>query len=207
VRRSASPLGTRTGTRLVGGGGGRPISPVSFDGVSSNVTLSNGSLTVTNAAGSGLGGARSAATKSSGKYYFEITATQISGDFKMGILPAGNSYTDMANRTGTFTIERGNGLVYVNGGFQMNTGTLANGTTIAFAIDFSILRCYIYRNGAWNFGADPTLPNGGFLFPSGSYSPALIFNGGTNGDNAVANFGATAYTLNVKPSGFSNWPP
>ena len=192
-------------------GGSTPVA--TFDGASSNVTLSNGNLTVTSAGGTGTDvGARSAATKTTGKYYFEITVTAGAGNNDaIGILKSSGVYTDGINNS--FMVSRTNGVIFTNNGVFANPGltAVANGTVLCFAIDLTARLGWVRKgSGSWNAdgGANPaTGTGGGTIAPTDPFSPFVRFGGpgGVNGNNMTANFGGSTYAQTV-PSGFINWP-
>lgn len=189
-----------------------------FNGTTSNVTLSNGNLTVTHSNTTANAGARSTALKSSGKFYFEVTATDLDGAFDaIGILTAAGTLTNLVtNGTNCGVVYRASGAIWGNGASSsMAIGAIADGDIIGVAVDLDNERIWFRKapSGNWNGSgtADPATNTSGAnisSFSGTTMGPAVGF-GGTGtaaGDNFTGNFGASAFTGSV-PSGFtSGWP-
>lgn len=180
-----------------------------------DVTLSGGNLTASHD-NTSTAGAKTAETKDTGKYYFEITINTITGDASQaGLLLASGSYADMIAQQNCFTvIKAASGRIIANGGnsgFQL--GTLADGDVIACAIDFTNEKGWLRKSpsGDWNGtpGDDPATNTGGIdlsgpLIGLATFGPAIAFGGTGTGatEQFTANFGATAFVGTV-PSGFT----
>lgn len=184
----------------------------------SNITLSNGNLTV-GATSTIAGAVRSTVGKTSGKFYFEIrwtTATGGAGGDGFGIATAA------ALITGGSPSFPGNGalgcIVYVNGAIFYNTasagislGAFINGDYGCCALDMNNQRIWFRRNGGpWNnnAGFDPAANTGGInisvVFAAAAAYAAIAKNGAA--PVAVGNLGASAFNQAV-PSGFTaGWP-
>lgn len=166
-----------------------------------NGTLSGGNLTVT---ATGSGGTRTVASKSTGKYYWEIPSL------------SGNSFPAAANSSWLTSTTAGsdansmrwnpNGQVVTNGSGAATWATYTRGSSdvLSFAVDLGAGLIWGRVNGGnWNNSgtADPASATGGFTIPfSGALFAAATYI--TSGDVLTANFGATALTYSV-PSGFT----
>lgn len=193
-----------------GGAGVPPFTGATFNGVnSSQVILSNGNLTATLNPSTNNVGARSASGKTTGKYYFEITAGPMHGA-GCGMLTAAGTYLDMINNgTNCLMVSSGTGTIFTNGTSAGGVGSsYASGDVICFAIDLGVRHAWARKNGGnWNNSgtANPATDTGGVtLYATVGFSPAVGFGGGSQqtGDAFTGNFGATAFAQSV-PSGFT----
>lgn len=162
----------------------------------SNITLSNGDLTAVVANGV-AGMMRSTIGKSSGKWYWEVTLTDIN-------LPQGSgggiakSTSDLNNYIGfgadswAFWFSTGDKLT--NNSLTGFSTSPANGDILGFALDMDGGTISVYKNN--------TLLGGGAMFSS--ISGTLYAGWGTNNANytITANFGATTMTYTA-PSGYN----
>lgn len=187
-----------------------------FNGIATDMTLSNGNLTAThNVTSISPSGVRSASLINSGKYYFEITYGASHGNSDgFGILMSTATYTNQNNGQSCFTIftNFGPGAIYSDSGLVLSSlGSFTAGDVVCFAIDLTNLKAWIRKNnGNWNNSgtANPATNTGGLTLTAASYAPSIAFGntGSVSGDNATANFGQIAYAF-PPPSGFGNWPP
>jgi hypothetical protein len=184
------------------------------------VTLSGSSLIATNTGTTSADqGAHVAASagKTSGKYYFEITWTTITGSSAdnrgVGVGTTASTYTGMGNGGTTGVINYRTGSTWSNGASILaGAGNWLTGQIIGFAVDLDNRRFWFRLTpaGNWNNNVanNPATNTGGLVIPAGTMVPFVTF-GGTSGvaNNVVtANFGATAFSGAV-PSGFtSGWP-
>lgn len=167
-----------------------------------NMTFSNGNLTAT---GTSSAKTRATTSKSTGKWYFEAVADVKAGTSTLGIGWANGSWDYFTNYLGENTqgFAQWDDQIYYN-----NTGpaqTFAQGDRIGVAFDADNERVWFRVNGGnWNLSgtADPATNTGGIdvSASSGPWMPALETFG--TGNQATANFGATAFTDAI-PSGFS----
>lgn len=183
-----------------------------FDGVQSQATLSNGNLTVTHSSTS-TGGGRSTFLKTTGKYFFEVTATSTAGiNDAIGILTSTGTYSNIVvDGTNCTVVDRGNnGSIYSDGGNTgKQLGTIISGNIICVAIDLDArLGWFRKSGGSWNGDAtaDPATGIGGVAIGAGSFSPVIAFGGtgAASGNNMTANFGQSTYVYPA-PAGFGNW--
>jgi SPRY domain len=180
---------------------------------SAGVTISNGGLTATHTNNTGNVGCRSVSLQSTGKYYFEVTATVTSGYGNMiGLINSSANYLAMVNNgTGCCTIGCGSGNFFTPGsGSGTGIGAVVSGDVIGVAVDFTAGKIWFRKNSNGFLAAaggtqNPVTGQGGALMGAGSFSPTVGFDSFTSGDNMTANFGTSAF-LNAAPSGFGNWP-
>ena len=193
-----------------------PMVPATFNGTpSASVVVSNGGLTVTHGSTNNATGVFSAASKASGKLYFEVLIqTSISNANAVGIkLYAGGVFSDA---TGTFPngvgVQLGatNSFIYANNvSTAKNLGTQAIGDVICCAIDLDARLAWFRRNaGNWNAdaAANPATGTNGVVIPAGAQAPMVRFTNGPATDAFTGNFGASAFAQAV-PAGFTaGWP-
>lgn len=187
----------------------------SFDGVPANVTLSNGNLTATHSSTATDSGARSTANKTTGKWYFEVTMSNIHGNFDCaGVLVPAATYTNFVSQSiNCLSTFKSSGNIWGGNIYSGKTlGAIVNGDVISFAVDLTARRAWLRKNGGnWNGLAlaseNPNTGTGGVIIAATvAYAPAVGFGGiGTlAGDAMTANFGKTAYAFPA-PTGFGNW--
>lgn len=212
------PLFVGTRFALLNGSAGVSAATVyaTLDGTATDVTLSNGNLTATHANTNSNSGARSTALKNSGKFYFEVTITDLEGTGDaIGILTAAGTLTNLVtNGTNCFAVYK-SGNIYSNGAFSTKTlGAMGDGQVVQIAVDLDADLGWARRETIdWNgqSGDNPATGVGGISmsnFSGTTLAPAIGFGGtGTQtGDNMTCNFGATAFVHSV-PAGFTaGWP-
>jgi hypothetical protein len=179
------------------------------------LTLSNGNLTVTDGTGSAHHNMRAIASRSSGKYYFEIFAnTQNFASFTF--MGCGNSTESLSTQPGVGSnavVARGNGQIDFNGSsIGAWDGIGLTGQTAGIAIDLTAQKIWAWVDATSRWNSDnatnqnPATGAGGYSFAgiaSGPYFP--FFGMWQLSDQFTANFGATAYAIGSAPSGFGNW--
>lgn len=148
---------------------------------------------------------RSVNSFSSGKYYWEITATSLTASATgFGIANASHSLT-------AFLGSDSNSIGWETGGVwrantnQGSAGTPANADTLSVAVDLTNNKIWFRRNcGNWDNNAahDPATNNGGFSISTltGPFYAAANFSGAA--DQATFNLGGSAFSCTV-PSGFT----
>lgn len=185
--------------------GAPAVTPTTWDSSAkhASLTLSGGDLTAT---GSGTGSQTenvySVAGRSTGKLYFEVLVTTVTGFMEIGI-------ADKSSGTGSALDNSTACAIYVDDGTilspddSQSTSTFTSGDRLMFAINFTAAKAYFGKNGTW--WADPTNASAGLAFNS---SPTTYYAGLTMRTNTsevgvvTANFGATAFTYTV-PAGYS----
>lgn len=186
----------------------------SFDGVATNVTVSTDKLTATHTNTTTDSGARSTANKSTGKFYFEVTMTNVHGAFDcVGLLSSGGNFANLVTGSvNCLATYKNTGAIYGSNISSGKTlGAIAIGDVIGIAVDLTAHKAWLRKNGGnWNGLAltseNPNTGTGGVTIAAFAFAPAVGF-GGTGtaaGDAMTANFGATAFG-SAAPTGFNNW--
>lgn len=188
-----------------------------------NIALSSGNLTATLTTGvAAYSSGRGTTSKTSGKYYYEITVTILTAATQGGAGTA-NASAGLSTYVGADTNGladfQSSGVVY-NGGASGTPTFLANGkpAVIGVALDLTNKLAWFKVVGGdssqtitgWNQTStggsnNPATGVGGQAWSSSSAMfPAFTL--GSANSTAVLNTGATAYTGTI-PSGFSSWDP
>lgn len=180
---------------------------------SSQVTLSGGDLTATAGAGAfARNGARSTVSKTTGKFYWELTHT-VDDVIQYGL--ADSSFSLDSNTANNLGLDsHGLGIVPTTGVVKCNnvtvgTGqTFTTGQTCCIAVDFGAQLFWYRRNGNnWNndAGADPAAGTGGFSSAGIAGTPvfACVMLRSSGGSDTTVNFGATAFSFTV-PTGYTS---
>lgn len=172
-----------------------------------NVTNSNGNLCATATSGAGQPAWESRATMpfpSSGKWYFEYTYSNVSGDYPVvGMTVA----TKLPNSTGSYFNDESQSFGYFSTGEKLKGGihsaygsAMANGDVLNVAVDMTNGKIWFGKNGVWQGSGDPaagtnatyaTVDNTATLFPAQTTTTAT-------GD---VNFGQRAFAY-TPPTGF-----
>jgi hypothetical protein len=165
-----------------------------------NITLSNGDLTCTSAV-AGYTAVRATQGKSTGKWYWEIHADNLTAGILVGI---GNGSMTLNNYVGGDA----NGIGYnsFNGNKYNSTNATygsswSTGNTIGIALDMTNGRIFFSVNGTWQNSGDPVAGTG-FAYSglTGTMYPACS---AYNGTILTANFGATAFSY-TPPTGYAS---
>jgi hypothetical protein len=177
-----------------------------------NLTLSGGDLIFTQGAFNDYASLRSVASASSGKKYWELTATTIGGA-ALTVEGFGNSTMALNTYLGANTNSMGwvgDGRVLLNDVTVTTIQTWAQGDTLCFALDLDNSKVWFRTNGGnWNNDVignqNPATNTGGASLSGIASGPYFVMaQGHATGDSMTANFGATAYAQTA-PSGFGNW--
>jgi hypothetical protein len=163
-----------------------------------DITLSGGNLIATRVAGSAWRSVRSTTSKSTGRWYVEVTPTY-SNNTTTGI---GNASASLATWVGGDANSYGADAVvpgwYTGGANVGSWGGLTSGQTIAFDIDCdagTIRARNVTTAGAWST----------FRSISGIAEPIFFMVGVVDtGDTATVNFGATAF-IGTIPVDATSW--
>jgi len=190
------------------------VTYATYDGLATNVVVSNGNRTVLHNVTTTNSGAVSTAFESSGKYYFEVTLqNSTTAQHCLGIIVSTWTSVFSASQlttNGTVVNLGGSSVIYSNGvSTGKNLGAQAVGDVYSCAIDLTGRLGWFRKNGGnWNAdaGADPATGTGGVVIAAGSFAPIVRFgsSGGTT-DQMTGNFGQSAFVYTA-PSGFGNWP-
>lgn len=171
-----------------------------------NITLSNSNLTMTRADPISIFySARASGSKSSGKYYFEITLNTPTY-WGVGIANASELMSKYPGETNNSLGLGWSGNILKNGASLGNTGISAGiGDVICVAVDLDNSKMWWKKiGGAWNgtLGGDPATNSLGITITvTGPFLPMAAL---LEPSSLTANFGQSAYSA-TPPSGFSNW--
>lgn len=168
---------------------------------SSSVTVSNGDLTAM--ASSYQVAVRATVGKSTGRWYWEVTAdTTSSGYANVGVLTM-TALLDYG--IGNSSIAPGVGLsssgsLSSSNGNSVTACAFSSGSVIGVALDLTSHMIYFSVNGLWQAGGDPSTSTGGIALGNSGETihPAVSLG---VGDVLTVNFGQSAFT-NAPPSGF-----
>lgn len=162
---------------------------------SADITLSGGNLIATHASGGSFANVRSTTSKTSGKYYFEVTWSGGDGNNGVGVA---NGSASLSNYLGNDA----NSIGWYDTGFGHPSGTtFTAGDVIGIAIDCTNGLIWYRKNGT--FSGNPAAGTGGTSISLAAYYAAVAFQYSTLGAGTI-NFGGSAFA-NSPPSGFSAW--
>jgi hypothetical protein len=179
-----------------------------------SLNLTNGNLTAKNANATAVWRAvRSTQGKSSGRWYAEVrNSVNASSSLSVGIATSAASLANYigsgATGWGIFANDSTSPpRVFNNAASQSATGLvpLAAGQVAMVAVDCHLGKVWLGCNGVWALGGDPAAG----LNPTFSFTPgtavflALALFGGTQ--EAIANFGATAFAHQVPQTFNAGW--
>jgi hypothetical protein len=177
-------------------------------GDATNIALTNANLTAA-AATNAQASVRGNSSRTSGKYYFEVTSAGTLQNSAVGISTSSPGGTTLVPTLSAF-VNVANGSVFVNGASLGNfffSDPITAGSTICLAVDLANQRIWLRRNaGQWNGSptADPATNTGGIdissVFTSAAAFPIVTFTG--TGLSHTGNFGASAFSV---PAGFAVW--
>ena len=180
-----------------------PTGPSIVWGSASHFTLSNGNRTATYDNTAVFNIVASSTTKSSGKWYVEVTATTVAtGDNEIGFYttaPSAGSYVGETSASWGWYYAGG---IYNNNTSNNNSSAFANGDTVMLAVDVGTGKMWWGKNGTWIGSGDPsTGANPVYTGASGvAYTLAVSATGGSSITYALAS--TLTYTL---PTGFNAW--
>ncbi len=177
----------------------------------SNLTLSNGGLTVANTVDSVTRSIRNTISKTSGKVYVEFKCNAIDAA-SYGLWGLASAGLDLANYLGGSNYSVGiynGGTTFVSAGFTSNYGTAlvpAIGDVFALAVDFAAGSVWIAKNNVWANSSNPATGS----LPVASFVPATV---GALFAGQSFRFVGNSWTLQstaasqkyAPPSGFSAW--
>jgi hypothetical protein len=179
-----------------------------------SLSVSNGNLTIPQQtiAGNyyGVGGSLGV---SSGKFYFEVTASASSSSFNdttVGFCKPTDAITTTASGVAStvgFLLSLGNGVTSNYGTTTSVTGlTLAATNVLQVAIDIGAGKIWFGADGTWSGSGNPsagTNPNYSSGIAGNSWIPAVYYWGaGTGSRTASANFGQQPFSY-TPPTGFN----
>jgi hypothetical protein len=186
---------------------------------SAALTLSNNNLTATITT-TGEQTVRSTLAYSTGKFFFELTASQMTVDSGFGLanaafnLSATGQLAGDLNGIGYYQIALAQG-VFLNGQtLSSGTATDSPGDVCSCAVDltnkliwFTSPAMRTQGGDTWNnsTNSDPATGVGGISFSAMNAGPYFVaFNDDLGASSYTVNFGATPFSIQV-PTGFSAW--
>lgn len=200
--------GMGPGPGMVHSTGGGATTTLNPSDKAANATLTNGNLTITSS--SGISGARSISSYSTGKFYaeFSIGASNASAySREIGIANSTASLTAAGGDANSAVLFMGDPLLYINSGSTTTGLTYTNNDLVSMAVDLTNNRIWYRLNGGnWNNNVsnDPATNIGGVAIATPTRPVFVVVKVATSGAALTANFGATAYSFTA-PSGFGNW--
>lgn len=163
-----------------------------------SITLSNSNRTGSWSSG-GAYAVRGVTSKSSGKWYFEVTHTSSGGDAWIGVATSAQSlsaYPDGSSTALAMYIEFGD----VVGAATASYSAVTDGTAVMIALDSDNNKVWFGSGGTWFASGNPATNSGGLTRPSGS----LFIFGGGNGNETITIAATPTHSI---PSGFTLWGP
>lgn len=167
-----------------------------------NATLSNGNLTMTNAA-EGWNAARSTVSVTEGKWYWEITLTTDQDTATGTALSTAVLDNPFFFNTDGWAYNAANGNKRANGVDSAYGNATSDGDVMSIALDMDNGKLWWGINGTWQASGDPAAgTNAAFTTGIAGTRQYACDAGYPNGSNRTANFGATAFAHAV-PTGFN----
>ena len=187
----------------------------SLDNYWANSTFSEGNCKMVTA-GSGYGYPRSTIGVSSGKWYFEAKASNLSGNLFVGIVSTTGTGTEqeVGNKSNDY------GYKFTSGAIRENTvetsygDSLGTSDILGVGIDLDNNKLYFSKNGTWQNSANPETNTGGFSItaPSstllGEYFASASDINSVNSSTVAFNFGNPAFSVssgNADGNGYGNF--
>jgi len=176
---------------------------------SSNMTLTNGNLTVTNTGAAAFHGA--VATQripNSGKYYFEVTLPGTLSNQYIGVVNEANKWDFVSAADGStsagfygFYPVNSSSSKIANGSSSSYGGSIGNSSVLGFAIDKDNDEMYVSDDGTFLASSNPATRASPMLssLPDDLYVAMTAHNSG--GHSVTFNFGQTAFAGSV-PTGY-----
>jgi len=176
---------------------------------SSNMTLTNGNLTVTNTGAAAFHGAiATQRIPNSGKYYFEVTLPGTLSNQYIGVVNEANKWdfvsavngSTTAGFYGFYPVNSSSSKV-TNGSTSSYGGSIANSSVLGFAIDKDNDEMYVSDDGTFLASSNPATRASPMLssLPDDLYVAMTAHNSG--GHSVTFNFGQTAFAGSV-PTGY-----
>jgi hypothetical protein len=193
---------------VAGAGGAGPATFATLDPLNkaTSIDLSNGNLTATKTTSTAFKSAIATVSKSSGKFYCEMTIHQSAVNYFLGVCPIDFNVETFLGTTATSwgyhlkSAQKWTNNVGAAGGASIQTAN----DVIGMAVDLNAGYIWWRDNGVWLQSGNPDAgTNPQFTGLTGlTLAPAMsIFNDTTS---STMNFGATAYA-DAAPSGFGDW--
>jgi len=170
-----------------------------------NSTFSEGNCKMVTAA-SGYGYPRSTIGLSTGKWYFEAKASDLSGNLFVGIVSTAQTGAEQevgyhANDYGYKFASSGAGSIRTAGSENAYGNAISTSDILGVAIDLDNNKLYFSKNGTFQNSADPVSGSNGFSItaPSstvaGAYFPTASDINSNNSSTLQLNFGNPSFTI------------
>ena len=182
-----------------------------------NLVFSNHNLTVINDYGTSTntsGAVRSTTNRTSGKYYFEVTADAVTtpGFPEFGVGRSTSSLAGELNGQATTTSMAGGatGTCFALGAARTTQVSMAAGDICQVAVDIDNRTLWFRPKGTGNWnntgGADPATNTGGFAISAtgGIYVMASCYDGLLSRNQLTFKFGNNTFVYPI-PTGFFPW--
>ena|GEM_PF-1261110 len=145
-----------------------------------------------------LKGGRATKSKTSGKWYFEVTL-----DAPYSGIGVANASWDLNYSSGNqFTYYSYNGASYPGGG-ALGTGYVA-GDVVGVAVDVTNGKVWFSKNGVWQGGGDPVAGTGGFTAPAAPLFPSYWLQSTGAAAQITGAFSSDLFA-SAAPTGFLAW--
>jgi hypothetical protein len=159
----------------------------------STVTLTNGNLDI--ATGSGYGGARGTIAVTSGKWYWEVTPTDITGGAAIGIWDTSEALANNVGSTAKSWSYWNNGQKQNNNSNSSYGASYTTNDVIGVALDMDAGTLVFYKNN--------TSQGTAFSSITGTIAPGFGDTAASSSSTLVCNFGARPFSYTA-PSGFKS---
>lgn len=166
------------------------------------ITLSNGNLTAENTSSALWRAVRSIFSKSSGKWYWELTINVANDDnFMIGFGTSSETLTYPGATAAGYGYRGATGDKYHNSVYEDYGDAYTASNIIGIALDFSKGKGWWRKNGIWQASGDPAAgTNEAYSGISGTFFAMVSLY--QAGNKITANFGATDFAYSI-PDGFS----
>ena len=167
-----------------------------------NSTFSEGNCKMVTAA-SGYGYPRSTIGLSTGKWYFEAKASDLSGNLFVGIVSTANNGTEqeVGYHANDYGYKFTSGAIRTAGSETSYGNSISTSDILGVAIDLDNNKLYFSKNGTFQNSADPVSGSNGFSItaPSstvvGEYFPTASDINSNNSSTLQLNFGNPSFTI------------
>jgi len=172
------------------------------DNFYANSTFSEGNCKMVTAA-SGYGYPRSTIGLSTGKWYFEAKASDLSGNLFVGIVSTANNGTEqeVGYHANDYGYKFTSGAIRTAGSETSYGNSISTSDILGVAIDLDNNKLYFSKNGTFQNSADPVSGSNGFSItaPSstvvGEYFPTASDINSNNSSTLQLNFGNPSFTI------------
>jgi hypothetical protein len=167
-----------------------------------NSTFSEGNCKMVTAA-SGYGYPRSTIGLSTGKWYFEAKASDLSGNLFVGIVSTANNGTEqeVGYHANDYGYKFTSGAIRTAGSETSYGNSISTSDILGVAIDLDNNKLYFSKNGTFQNSADPVSGSNGFSITApgstivGEYFPTASDINSNNSSTLQLNFGNPSFTI------------